>query len=75
MEIQVWGQEKGSGLNGTNLRRNLFSQQGFKQFKSGCVRACVETGSSFYHTDAIGKVDAAFLSLIAHGYDGSLLST
>ena len=29
------------------------------------------TESSFYHTEAIGEVDAAFLSLIAHGYDDS----
>ena len=64
-------QEKGSCLNGTNLRRNPFSQQGFNQFRSECARACVRTESSFYHTDEIWEVDAAFLSLIAHGYDNA----
>lgn len=32
----------------------------------------MRTESSFYHTDAIREVDAAFLSLIAHGYDDSV---
>lgn len=32
------GQDNWSGLDGTNLRCNLFNQQGFNQFRSECAQ-------------------------------------